>query len=313
MIYNVFTKYRRSNTLSRISWTLYSNVEYNLCMLSNRLQYKSMFLIICCIFLIASNYVYGSINRIIQFGYEMEYIRKLAVAYRSDIGVYPVTDNDSTWLVKMIEKDYMLEPGTDLIIRRITMKAGLPIDLYGNAIIYELPMGMSGDPMNQDSWPVLRSLGKNGVDNKGGWDDWDVRFGPNIGFWYKKGWPWGMFVGIILVIATLIFIHLLKTRIRKWALTATGFGMALALGTIVADPSIGMRSCPLPDILFYNVPGGFALIALGVGVYLYDILLKMLVHDRRISKWQCPECGYDLRSLQIEGCPECGWKRKSAE
>jgi predicted RNA-binding Zn-ribbon protein involved in translation (DUF1610 family) len=39
------------------------------------------------------------------------------------------------------------------------------------------------------------------------------------------------------------------------------------------------------------------------------IVTASKLYVRRQRRFECPECGYDLRHLDQPGCPECGWQR----
>lgn len=125
--------------------------------------------------LFASSTVYGRTER------QMRDLWVQIMIYHHEEGEFPVTDEDSTWFEKL--REFF---GDHLGPIPTTPDGSLPVDEDNNPFIYELP---GSDPENGDERPSLRWVGYNGIDDKGKLDDWDVRYGPNFGYYYKANYP----------------------------------------------------------------------------------------------------------------------------
>ncbi len=110
-------------------------------------------------------------------GYMMRTAKLAAELYHHDHGRYPATDAQSTWYQKLSDKS------SDFTVFGTTAGGKYPLDMYGHPLVYEPPSSANGQQI------VIRSVGKNGIDEHGRADDWDIRYGPNLGYWYKTDWP----------------------------------------------------------------------------------------------------------------------------
>lgn len=219
-------------------------------------------------------------------------------------GEYPATDSNATWFQKLVEANYL---SPDHLRCGTTVDAKLPLDLYGRLMVYEVM-----DPNSPDS-AVIRSVGADGVDNQGAGDDFDSRYGANLGYWYKSNWPqFFAFIGggwLFAVIAAVIV--WLKTR----RIGLTIFMLLLIGGMIVGvmshfffDGGVARSTASrIPEcghsVIFYSLLG--LLIALGMAV---PGCVRSVRRSRASQRGLCRECGYDLRGKVggRERCPECG-------
>ena len=247
---------------------------------------------------------------------DMLALRQLASYYRHKHGEYPETDSQSTWFQKLVADD----PSVRQCVHFGTTPDGsLPTDMYGFAIVYELP----ANPNDSEQLPVVRCVGKNGRDDKGGLDDWDIRYGPNLGYWYKANWP-RLYVrtGVCALLA-LLGVALLRWRWRSrpwwWApSTCALFVGFMAFAVVPGSESWIFRRSGTSSPWRTGVVGLF-----GAGLLLIGIVggvaggLRMVspseIQRRRRERWRqsgcCMECGYDLRGTVAAGkrrCPECG-------
>ena len=236
--------------------------------------------------------------------------------YRDAHGECPKTDDQSTWFEKLVSDD----PSIPQRLRFGTTPNGsLPTDMYGFPIVYEPP----ADPNDRNQFVVFRCVGKNGTDDKGRLDDWDIRYGPNLGYWYKASWL-RLYVrtGVCALLA-LLGVALLRWRWRSrpwwWApSTCALFVGFMAFAVVPGSESWIFRRSGTSSPWRTGVVGLF-----GAGLLLIGIVggvaggLRMVspseIQRRRRERWRqsgcCMECGYDLRGTVAAGkrrCPECG-------
>jgi hypothetical protein len=170
---------------------------------------------------------------------------------------------------------------------------------------------------------VIRCVGENGVDDGGALDDWDSRWGPNSGYWYKQHWPalqraaigWGALV--IAACVLLWFVLRQFVRPRGWRLTLMLLTAPLLWLTIWPDGDL----TPLRVVRTSDHPGAepwwiglihsIALIVFLLGLLMLIVLIIRLLDDLLDRKVQCDStrcnhCNYDMRGSTTSVCPECG-------
>lgn len=255
-------------------------------------------LTLLCGELYASETVYG------QTVSQMRHLQDEIMVYRHYRGEYPVTDEQSTWFEKLVSFF-----GNDMAQVHTTPDGSLPVDAAGNTFIYELPGGQEGDPEHRDELPVLRWVGYNGVDNKGKLDDWDLRFGPNIGYYYKAGYPKAIMAAKIHGVLTIFLLIPVLCICKGWRIRSALILLWFGTGTSVMGhlgTSFHCKGCSIFEP-FFN--GG--LFAILVGLVLAAATIVDVAEARRARSLidgasRCPSCGYDRRSGRSTTCPECG-------
>ncbi len=239
-----------------------------------------------------------------MLGEQMREIRSAAVQYRNANGRYPVTDEVSTWFEKL--RDAGLADGI------IFVEAGLPLDFYGYPLVYELPADALAGAAGEAGWPVVRSVGRNGRDDQGAQDDWDLRFGPKWGHWYKAGWPQAVMLAPPVAMMISILVWCARGRAGRLVLPLFLWGWGAALIGSIANPMAARGSSSLAVwaelTLFAAVVAG---LSGGVGLFARMISWLCKLDARRVAEraGQCQSCRYDLRGSTSPVCPECGEPR----
>lgn len=227
-----------------------------------------------------------------------------AQLYHQDYGRYPATDASGTWYQKLTRHDGFNGP-------YLAKSDGpLPLDGYGVPYIYELPQGPDAR-MREDTLPILRWVGRNGIDDHGKGDDIDLRFGVNDGYYSKAGYPAARRTAANSAIATLFAIPMLVWCIRSWgtrvSVLALWSGACIAtVGSIGAsghDPwgPRGMYDALAVDGILIALAGFAGLVGIGTR--------RAIEAARRVAAARetcCVNCGYDLRGSPGPVCPECG-------
>jgi hypothetical protein len=236
---------------------------------------------------------------------DVQLLARAAEIYFEDFGQYPQTDSSSTWFQKLV-KAQIIHP--DLLRCGTTPDGALPIDLYEQRIVYEIT-----NPTAAGS-AIVRSIGRDGIDNLGAGDDLDSRFGPNIGYWNKAAWPrfftfiaGGWLIALVAGITAWVlvrrfwvtaFVSLLTAGVLVGFVTSFMFGAGLVHSTATRLPRWGEAIVSYSAL---GVPLALTIGAIG--------LAKLLARRRSRRRGNCPECNYDLRGELASGCPECGWNR----
>jgi len=158
-------------------------------------------------------------------GRRMSYLRMSAESYAEQFGAYPVSDEHSTWYEKLKEADF-----ARLDDMEETEDGSLPVDIYGFAMVYELPAA-------GQSSVVIRSVGRNGVDDGGALDDWDIRYGPNWGYWYKEDFPDRLRQLIIWAAYIVVTVVLVLWRIRPMRTAVAVICVTLGLSAFLLPPA----------------------------------------------------------------------------
>lgn len=252
---------------------------------------------------------YGSHSYQAQ-GASLRTFHELIVIYHHDLGKHLVTDEHDTWFEKLdAHFDHI-----DLTQMRFgtTSDGRHPVDMFGHRLIYEPPSPATGNQI------VLRSVGRNGIDEQGAGDDWDIRYGPNFGYWHTENWPAAyrravICVGLALIGCVVVW-RKVKPGLWRLALIATWSGL---LATVVLPMGFdrgpwGSTSASIdpPWLTSVGVLGVLVLI-LSVPIYIRAVVSSnhRRVRDRDYPEGRCARCGYDRRGLRSRGivhCPECG-------
>lgn len=237
------------------------------------------------------------------FDYQAADIRDLEYViheYHIDHGEYPVTDNQGTWFEKL---------GLDF--NRVTTDGRFPLDHYGHPLIFEPPSGANGNQV------VIRSVGQNGIDDQGALDDWDSRFGPNMGYWHKTDWPAANRRAWLCAILALIGLVVIVIKIKQ--ATARLVFASLWLGILAAvvlpygfDTGLSRSSASIdPEWISYVASTGALLLLIGIILLLLHFFSTIYYRRslRITGTIPCQKCSYDLRgtiAANISNCPECG-------
>ncbi len=219
------------------------------------------------------------------FDYQAADIRNLNVvvfAYHHDHGEYPVTDNQSTWYEK-------LTAGSNSIVRKETSDGRFLLDWYGSPLIFEPPSATNRNQI------VIRAVGQNGIDDQGTLDDWDSRFGPNMGYWYKMNWPAAYRRAWICGMLALFGLVFIAVRIKevKAKLFFAALWAGLLAGVVMPigfDTAWGRHSASIDPRWIVPVSG--------VGALLIQLcILAFIIHSIRTILRR--------RHLRITGCIPC--------
>jgi hypothetical protein len=229
--------------------------------------------------------------------------------YHSEHGEYPVTDAQSTWYEKAVSTHNLFVPWKYYF--RVTEDGCAPLDYYGHPFVYEPP-----DQTNSHQI-VIRAVGRNGEDDQGALDDWDLRFGPNWGYWYKTNWPAitrRVCLCLVLVIAGLVWAVLKIKGLTPKLVFITAWAGFLAFAVLPLGLNWG--NTDIHAGIFPRWIGTSLIIGL---LLLLSCIPLMMLHVV-CSAWHrrslrpsgtllCAKCHYDLRgslSANIGRCPECG-------
>ena len=184
-------------------------------------------------------------------------LRMLAFAvvlYEEEMQRWPITDREGTWFDKLAAAGKT----SRTVMGSLTVSGGAPVDMYGRPLVYEPPAPATGNRI------VIRSVGKNGIDDQGTVDDWEFWVDPadggsggepNLGYWYKRRWPaarrraevcavlailgvaaavwWGRRRLLLACSLSLIWLGVLGTIILPWGFDRGMFGAAT---TASVDP-----------------------------------------------------------------------------
>ncbi len=232
---------------------------------------------------------------------EMRMLQDAAVRYRRVVGAYPTPDAAGSWFEELASAKFIYVH--DVRSKEID-GTWLPLDQYGQPYVYELPQGRLGDPLDTDTWPILRSVGRDGRDDLGGHDDWDIRFGPNWGHWHKRRYPLATVVAGIGVLASGGLVLLAKPL--RWRVVAATTGLGV---TLILIPVIAVYSRPGPAWFAGLSVIGSGLLLFAGGMLGWITFSKIMSTRRtrsRLSEGQCVRCGYPLVRSASMRCPECG-------
>jgi hypothetical protein len=245
-------------------------------------------------------------NAYTRQGSEIRRLERYVWGYHDEHGKYPVTDAQNTWFEKLVEY------GGDLGIRNVTPDGRFPLDFYANPLVFEPPSSANGNQI------VIRAVGQNGIDNHGMLDDWDIRFGPNIGYWYKKRWPAAYrraWICGVLALIGLIFIFI-KVEQAKTKLVFASLWFGFLAGVVLPigfDRGWGGHSSASIDPRWIEPISGLGVLLLQATILLliiYRIRTALYRRSLRLSgAIPCKKCDYDLRgtiAANINRCPECG-------
>jgi len=244
--------------------------------------------------------------------HELQSIGSAIDLYHTNNGVYPVTDESGTWYDKLNQGHYVI--AGDYYPHQFTDEGMIPTGEYDHPLVYRIIQSGTGSGGGLQPGYLLYSVGRNGIDDHGGLDDWEYRAGPNWGYWYKKDWTeavvWGA-VGSVLILIVFMGCVLWLSRRPGWKMF-----MITLVGILVFILSAELPVLIKPDLLQLNL-GLFDLMQfsammsplfLFVTVIAFFVSIWRMYHLRRLRlvRFQCVECGYDLRGADHERCPECG-------
>ena len=195
-------------------------------------------------------------------------------------GRFDNSDNPNQWFSQLLRSKV-------LSANEVRSIDGQPFDAFGNPLVF-----VGGNS------PFVRSVGRNGRDDRGHLDDWDSHSEPNWGHWYKRRWPLAI-GGVYLTIIACVFLAVSQHRMSAIATIAVSM-MTLP---IIADPAMlhGSGFLPTPYEYIPLVGGLILLVVLAILIHRY------VTRKNRISANQCVECGYSLINLTSCRCPECGF------
>lgn len=238
-------------------------------------------------------------------GADMNNLEQTVWRYHYDHNAYPATDNTSTWYQKLTAK----YGGVN--VRYESPDGRYPLDFYGHPLLFEPPNIANGNSI------VVRSIGQNGVDDSGALDDWDSRFGPNLGYWYKRNWPaayrrvW--ICGVLGLIGTVFIFIKINQATARYVFISWWLGiLASVVMPFGFDTAYGRHSASID-------PSWIGLVS-GIGGLLICCSIIVLVVSPMYTYWHhrslrisgavpCEKCEYDLRgtiATNITRCPECG-------
>ncbi len=258
--------------------------------------------LIACVFLsiVAFNTAAATSPRRYKSELDQRDIKMLIEIHHELYGEYPVSDEQGTWFEKLSESDQ----NVDYLRSAISNDGKHLLGEYGFPIVFEPPRIANGNQI------VIRDVGENGIDDNGLLDDWDSRYGPQMGYWYKKRWP-GVYrracVGVAIAVIGLILIqHKAKGKLAKLAYYCFHFG--LLAGLIL--PWVGSRD-RYHDIEMFGIILCVPLLFLGI---IFTVAHAITTTRRNqfldsSGNIPCSKCGYDLRGTipaNIDRCPECG-------
>ncbi len=232
--------------------------------------------------------------------------------YHTAQGSYPLTDDQSTWYEKLVESRSVAGMPTDMgIYYRLSSGGRLPLDYYGHPFVYEPPSPANGYQV------VIRAVGMNGIDDHGALDDWDIRYGPNVGYWYKTNWRSAAIRAWVCGFLALLGIAYILRKVKQYAaklvfsmlLVGTLGGFILPFGydsgLMRGYDSLGPEWTTLVSHI------GITLLLLCVPLTMLHVIYSTWRRRslRKPDTLLCAKCGYDLRGTLAAGneqCPECG-------
>lgn len=237
---------------------------------------------------------------------ELRALRQSIWTYHLETDRYPTITGPVTWYEQLVAADVLY------VTPRTSPDGNLPLDYYGHPLVYEPPSPANGHEI------VIRSVGKNGIDEHGAGDDWDIRYGPNFGHWHYEDWPAArrraLICGMLAAIgAVMIYWRMKAGRKRRIAVSTYlgvlsigalpwGFDRLLIPSSASIDPAWISGVAILGTLLllvaaFEAIPAAMVWTA------------NLLWPTPPLPEGQCASCGYDLRGLRSAGvrrCPECG-------
>jgi uncharacterized membrane protein (DUF485 family) len=228
-------------------------------------------------------------------------LKSLIEIHHHTYGEYPVSDDHGTWFEKLSDRDGNI----DWLSSSTSNDGKHLLGEYGFPIVFEPPSFANGNQI------VIRDVGENGIDDNGLLDDWDSRYGPQMGYWYKKRWP-GVYrravVGVILAVAGGVLIQR-KTRGVLARLTMFSFWFSFLL--LIVLPWVGSRGRYHDLEVFFGLPLGMLLIVVGFLISIWWGVAAANYKRYLITSGYipCAKCNYDLRgtiAANIDRCPECG-------
>lgn len=235
----------------------------------------------------------------------MAYVIRSHVAalemYQRDHGVLPAPD--SGWFDVLLAGEYE----SDQTIFGLDPETNVPLDAFNRPLVYEIHATASGLA------PVLRSVGANGIDERGAGDDWDSRTGPNWGHWYKSGWT--AFI-VISVLAGITVIGVGAALFRWVADRAAALGslmlfnaaiFGLLVPILTGSGTVRSSASGAPRTLDTMMEVSFMLGPLGV-MCLIPACARTARSALRRQAGSCPACGYDRSESDAPRCPECGFR-----
>jgi len=239
--------------------------------------------------------------------FELRMIRDSAIFYHQYHGHYPVTDEHSTWLEKLTEENFMSD---DVFFEGVSQNHE-PLDLDRHPYIYKVPGLTVPNLKNPAYWPIVRTVGQNGIDEKGAGDDWDLRFGPNWGYWYKKDWSKGLKVCAICILMLILLLRFSKSWnfwFRAGSLSIL-LGIAIAVCAQAADSHFMTPSCYLPyhKLIEKVIPILWFLVGIpALMISAVTTIIHRINTPNRIFHNHCLNCNYNLNYNTTGRCPECG-------
>lgn len=243
--------------------------------------------------------------------FDLHTIKDSIFFYYKTYQVYPVNDENSTWYDKIVAGGILSRDSLDVISSDIGY---VPVDIYGRPIIYECTDPYGNASKSLQDIIHIRSVGRDGIDNNGGGDDWDVYTGPNWGYWCKKYWPEATVIfscGIIFSICMIIFyMRWLKRWHKGKHVIASGIlFLYSAMGFILPqliDTNLFTSSNHLSKHWRHVV--GVALLCMVLSTIICIFYLISEIRHKHVCaiKFICPSCGYSLIGLSSRKCPECG-------
>jgi hypothetical protein len=242
---------------------------------------------------------------------DLNMLQGLAASYRQTHAAYPTADEYGTWFDKLAADNPGLRE--NLNVKTISGRS-LPMDLFGLPIILESPIG----PDATAQLAILRCLGANGRDDKGLLDDWDIRYGPNLGYWYKSTWP-ALYLrtrtcAILALIGLAVMAWFVRPWVWLWFAGATWIGfLAFVIVPVGMGSGVFLPSTSIGPYWFFPVAlVGAVLLIVGGVPSLFGIarhIKRRSTRKRRHTMGHCIECDYDLRgtiAARRRSCPECG-------
>ena len=232
---------------------------------------------------------------------DVQWLKNAADMYFADTGQYPTTDALSTWFQKLVNANYIQ---AERLWCGTPTGAPLPIDLFGQPLVYELPTP------TVPSSAVVRCIGPDGIDNYGAGDDLDSRYGPNLGYWNKAAWPrfYVYVVGGLLLTITATIIAWLVSRRAAVSFAVLLLAMGVFVGVVVASQfSAGFfntTAARLPE--WGDVLCGWSCLGVpaGLGGLIWFGARRIVHRKKRFDLGLCPNCAYPIGASPV--CTECG-------